>query len=183
MNYAELHLHTAYSLLDGASLPEDIVGRAVELGYRHLAVTDHDGLYGAMEFAQAAKTAHIAPITGAEMTLLDGSHLTLLVESAAGYTNLCRLITAAHQPDLELGWPTEPAARTPRLDPALLAEYAAGLVLLTGCPRGQLSRSVDAGDLVRAQAVLREYVEWFGADNVYVELQQNQVRGDTRRVA
>lgn len=182
-SYAELHLHTAYSLLDGAALPEEIVTRAVELGYRHLAVTDHDGLYGALEFANAADAAGIAPITGAEMTLLDGSHITLLVESAAGYANLCRLITAAHQPDLEAGWPAEPADRASRLDPALLAEHANGLVLLTGCPRGQLSRSVDDGDLVSAQALLREYVAWFGAGSVYVELQQNQVRGDTRRVA
>ena len=115
--YAELHLHTAYSLLDGAALPEEIVTRAAELGYHHLAVTDHDGLYGALEFANAADSAGIAPITGAEMTLLDGSHITLLVESAAGYANLCRLITAAHQPEPGTGWPTEPAARAARGHP------------------------------------------------------------------
>ncbi|MFT4040973.1 MAG: error-prone DNA polymerase [Thermomicrobiales bacterium] len=181
--YAELHLHTAYSLLDGAALPEELAARAAELGYRHLAVTDHDGLYGAREFAQAMQAVGIAPITGAELTLLDGSHLTLLVESAKGYANLCQLISAAHAPEAGSEWPTEPTERTPRLDPALLADHAAGLVLLTGCPRGQLSRAVDAGDLPGAAALLRQYVEWFGADNVYVELQQNQVRGDTARLA
>jgi error-prone DNA polymerase len=95
--YAELHLHTAYSLLDGASLPEEIIDRAVELDYQALAVTDHDGLYGAMEFAQAAKAAGIQPITGAEITLTDGTHLTLLAESSTGYANLCRLITSAYR--------------------------------------------------------------------------------------
>src|SRR5215204_5131633 len=76
--YVELHLHTAFSFLDGASLPEEIVGQAADLGYRALAITDHDGLHGAMEFARAARAAGIAPITGAELTLTDGSHLTLL---------------------------------------------------------------------------------------------------------
>ena len=99
--YAELHLHTAFSFLDGASLPEEMIGRAADLGYQALAITDHDGLYGAMEFAKAARAAGIAPITGAEITLDDGSHLTLLVESPAGYRNLCRLITAAYAgPDI-----------------------------------------------------------------------------------
>jgi len=111
--YAELHLHTAFSFLDGASLPEELVGRAAELGYRALAVTDHDGLHGAMEFARLARAAGIAPIVGAELTLTDGSHLTLLAATAAGYANLCRLVTAAHggplgdgPPGPELGDPT-----------------------------------------------------------------------------
>ena len=70
--YVELHLHSAFSFLDGASLPAELVERAVELGYSALAVTDHNGLHGAMEFAQSAKAAGIQPITGAEVTLLDG---------------------------------------------------------------------------------------------------------------
>lgn len=79
--YVELHLHTAFSFLDGARGAVELVGRATELGYRALAVTDHDGLYGAMEFVLAAKTAGIAPITGTEATLTDGTPLTLLVET------------------------------------------------------------------------------------------------------
>jgi hypothetical protein len=101
--YVELHLHTSYSFLDGASQPEELVLRAKELGYRALAVTDHDGLYGAMEFAQAANQHDIQPITGAELTLTDGSHLTLLVRTEQGYANLCELITAAHHFGLEGG--------------------------------------------------------------------------------
>ncbi|MGH2557823.1 MAG: PHP domain-containing protein, partial [Thermomicrobiales bacterium] len=98
-SYVELHLHTAFSFLDGASQPWEMVDRAQQLGYEALAITDHDGLYGAMEFARHARNAGIAPIIGAELTLADGSHLTLLAETAAGYTNLSRLITEAHRID------------------------------------------------------------------------------------
>ncbi|MGH2531624.1 MAG: PHP domain-containing protein, partial [Thermomicrobiales bacterium] len=98
-SYVELHLHTAFSFLDGASQPWELVDRAQQLGYEALAVTDHDGLYGAMEFAQHARNAGIAPIIGAELTLTDDSHLTLLAATATGYTNLSRLITEAHRID------------------------------------------------------------------------------------
>jgi error-prone DNA polymerase len=79
--YVELHAHSAYSFLDGASHPEELAVRAAELGYPALALTDHDGLYGSLEFAHAAKHFGVRPITGAELTLTDRSHVTLLVES------------------------------------------------------------------------------------------------------
>jgi error-prone DNA polymerase len=194
-DYVELHLHTAFSFLDGASLPEEMVGRAADLGYRALAITDHNGLHGAMEFARAARAAGIAPITGAELTLTDGSHLTLLAETVAGYSNLSRLITAAYagpnvppesgiipfSPPREV-W-TRAEERQPRLDPALLAEHAQGLILLTGCRRGALSRLVDDARWSDARRLLDHYVEFFGSENVAVELQHNFVFGDTRRVA
>jgi error-prone DNA polymerase len=113
MSYVELHCHSAYSFLDGASQPEELAVRAAELGYEALALTDHDGLYGSLEFARAAKDFGVRPITGAEVTLDSGvgsteppksrgagaagrAHVTLLVESRRGYANLCRLLTAAH---------------------------------------------------------------------------------------
>src|SRR3712207_3577852 len=99
MDYPELHLHSCYSLLDGASQPEELVARAAALGYRELALTDHDSLSGSLAFAHAARDAGIRPITGSEVTLDDGSHLTLLVEDARGYANLCRLLSAAYAPD------------------------------------------------------------------------------------
>ena len=80
MGYVELHCHSAYSFLDGASQPEELVIRAAELGYEALALTDHDGVYGSLEFAHAAKAFGVRPITGAEVTLEGGSHVTLLVE-------------------------------------------------------------------------------------------------------
>jgi error-prone DNA polymerase len=178
-DYVELHLHTAYSFLDGASLPDEMVARAAALGYRALAITDHDGLYGAMEFAQAARAAGLQPITGAEITLLDGSHLTLLAETATGYGNLCRLLTAAHHAD-PAGTPAD--QRRPRLEPALLQGHAEGLILLTGCRQSALSRLVTSHRLGEAEALLRDYVAWFGAENVVVELQQNFVFGDTLRI-
>src|SRR5438270_12219468 len=96
MGYVGLHAHSAYSFLDGASHPEELAARAAELGYEALALTDHDGLSGSLEFAHAAKAFGVRPITGAEVTLADGSHITLLVETPQGYANLCRLLTAAH---------------------------------------------------------------------------------------
>ena len=97
--YVELHCHSAYSFLDGASQPEELAARAAELGYEALALTDHDGVYGSLEFAHAAKAFGVRPITGARRSTLDercGAHVTLLVESRRGYANLCRLLTAAH---------------------------------------------------------------------------------------
>src|SRR5204862_7094679 len=91
MTYVELHAHSAYSFLDGASTPEELLAAAAVHGYPAMALTDHDGLWGAMEFAQAAKGLGIKAITGAELSLTDGSHLTLLVQDRTGYRNLCRL--------------------------------------------------------------------------------------------
>ena len=96
MTYVELHAHSAFSFLDGASAPAELAVRAERLGYDALALTDHDGVWGSMEFAQACRGLSLRPIVGTELTLEGGAHLTLLVESQAGYRNLCRLLTAAH---------------------------------------------------------------------------------------
>ena len=88
--YVELHAHSAFSFLDGASLPDELAAAAVELGYDAFALTDHDGLCGSMEFAQAAAGLGLRAIHGAEMALEDGRHVTLLVEDATGWRNLCR---------------------------------------------------------------------------------------------
>src|SRR5215218_8418509 len=96
MSYVALHCHSVYSFLDGASHPAELALRAAELGYEALALTDHEGVFGSLEFAQAAKHFGVRAITGAEVTLVGGAHVTLLVESSQGYANLCRLLTAAH---------------------------------------------------------------------------------------
>src|SRR3954469_15457442 len=138
--YAELHAHSAYSFLDGASHPEELAARAAELGYEALALTDHDGVYGSLEFAHAAKHFGVRPITGTEVTLAGGSHVTLLVESARGYANLCRLLTAAHAHTRDT---TNRDPMPPRLDLALLEELSSdldhGLVCLSGCARDGLA--------------------------------------------
>src|SRR5436189_917648 len=171
MAYVELHAHSAYSFLDGASLPEDLAIRAAELGYGALALTDHDGVYGSLEFAQAAKAFGVRPITGAEVTLADGSHVTLLVESAAGYANLCRLLTAAH------AGTRVPGKERELLDPALeqsqLEELNDGLVCLSGCARHGLA--------IRNPNAAARLARAFGRDRFFVELQRPYERGDRRR--
>ncbi len=101
MTYVELHAHSAFSFGDGASLPDELALAAAEQGHGAMALTDHDGIWGSMEFAQACSAQGVRPITGAELTVTDGGirpvHLTLLVEDAGGYSNLCRLITEAHR--------------------------------------------------------------------------------------
>ena len=165
VEYIELHAHSAYSFLDGASLPEELAVRAAELGYPALALTDHDGVYGSLEFAYAARAVGVRAITGAEVTLADGSHLTLLVETSRGYANLCRLLTAAHARE----------RLNPGLEPDLLAELNEGLVCLSGCARQGLGVNSPnaAARLARA----------FGRDRFYVELQRPYARGDARRNA
>src|SRR5437868_10471836 len=135
--YVELHAHSSYSFLDGASLPEELAIRAAELGYPALALTDHDGVYGSLEFAHAAKAFGVRPITGAEVTLAGGSHVTLLVESPRGYANLCRLLTAAHAHTRLPG--REAELLPPKLEQSLLEESNDGLVCLSGCARHGLS--------------------------------------------
>src|SRR5579859_7022839 len=148
MEAVELHLHTCFSFLEGASLPEELAPLAAELGYRALAITDHDGLYGAMAFAQACAAAGVRPITGVELTLRHGLHdqasgpvhLTLLAEDERGYANLCRLITLAHRNtrSWEPGATHLPAddPRPASLDPADFEGLTGGLIVLSGCRAG-----------------------------------------------
>jgi error-prone DNA polymerase len=173
-SYVELHCHSAYSFLDGASQPEELAARAAELGYAALALTDHDGLYGSLEFAHAAKAFSVRPITGAEVTLSAGSHITLLVESRRGYGNLCRLLTAAHagtrRPGKEGREPLPPSVPL-----ELVTELSEGLVCLSGCAR----RGLGANDPNAAAQLAHA----FGRERFFVELQRPYERGDTRRNA
>jgi error-prone DNA polymerase len=177
VDYVELHAHSAYSFLDGASLPEELVVRAAELGYEALALTDHDGVYGSLEFAHAAKAFGVRPITGAEVTLAGGSHVTLLVESPRGYSNLCRLLTAAHK-ETRPGTRSRDMARDlvpPALEQSLLEELHDGLVCLSGCARDGLA--------VRDPNAAAQLARVFGRDRFFVELQRPYERGDVRRNA
>jgi error-prone DNA polymerase len=172
MTYVELHAHSAYSFLDGASQPEELAARAAELGYEALALTDHDGVYGSLEFAHAAKDLGVRPITGAEVTLDGGAHITLLVESARGYANLCRLLTTAHAHTRDT---TNREPQPPRLDLARLEELNDGLVCLSGCARDGLA--------VRDPNAAARLARAFGRDRFYIEFQRPYERGDVRRNA
>ena len=171
MSYVELHCHSAYSFLDGASHPEELAARAAELGYEALALTDHDGVYGSLEFAYAAKAFGVRPITGAEVTLADGSHVTLLVETPQGYSNLCRLLTAAHAGTR----PKVTELLPPSLDRHLFAKYNEGLICLSGCARHGLGTRNPNG--------AAELAAVFGRDRFFVELQRPYERGDAQRNA
>ena len=138
--YTELHAHTCFSLLDGASTPEAMVERARELGYPSLALTDHDDLGGAVRFAEAAREAGIGGILGVELTVEwsgELTHLTLLAESREGYGHLCQLITRGRM---------DQARGRPQVSLDVLAAHAGGLFALTGCPRGRVPALIAAGD-------------------------------------
>ena len=172
-SYVELHCHSNHSFQEGASTLEELVGRAKELGYPALAITDHDNLCGAMEYARLARSLDIQPIIGAEVTLKGGHHLTLLAATQKGYNNLCRLVSFAH-----IG----SERRHPQVDPDLLPDHSEGLIALSGCPKGQIPSLVSNGRLKEAQTLTRRYLEWFGPRNFFLELQQNLVYGDSDRI-
>jgi error-prone DNA polymerase len=181
--YVELHCHSAYSFLDGASLPDELAAAAAQQGYEALALTDHDGLHGAMELADATRRdgplAGLRPIAGAELTMEDGAHLTLLCATHAGYSSLCRLITAAHAG-------TRPYPGRDPLPPATtyadLERHADGLICLSGCARdGAVARAVEEGRHADAAHSARRLLAIFGPDDLRIELQRPFARHDRRR--
>src|SRR6267378_2503364 len=168
--YAELHCHSAYSFLDGASPPDELIAEAHRLGYPALALTDRNGIYGSLAFAHAAQPLGLQAITGAEVTLSDGSHVVLLAETAQGYTNLCRLLTETH-----LG--------AERLDPRLplpsLEARHDGLIILSGSRRdGLLPRTLETQGVSAARRLAEHCKAVFGRERFFVEIQRNRVRGD-----
>ncbi|MDQ5893833.1 MAG: error-prone polymerase [Actinomycetota bacterium] len=180
--YVELHCHSSFSFLDGASSPLELATRAAELGYPALALTDHDGIWGSMEFAVACKGAGIRAITGAEVAVEDDGrsfHLTLLVESETGYHNLCRLLTAAHARTRDS---RDRRATEPRVPLAELPERAEGLICLTGCARqGLVPAAWGDGDLARGETMARKLRRWFEPENLRVEIQRPYWRHDHAR--
>ncbi|HET9075069.1 MAG TPA: DNA polymerase III subunit alpha [Solirubrobacteraceae bacterium] len=169
MSYVELHAHSAFSFLDGTSLPDELAGTATAAGYRAFALTDHNSVSGSMEFAVAARALGLKAIHGAEVDLEDGRHLTLLVRDATGWRSLCRLLTLAHAHTREVR-PGAPVLG-PKLGLTQIRDHAAGLVCLSGCA------SHGVGD----EATLRALVEAFGVENMRVELQRPYLADDRVR--
>ncbi len=171
--YVELHCHSAYSFLDGASLPQELAGRAAELGHSQLALTDHDSLSGAMELAMAAQGAKLRPIFGAEVTVGVPApdaprHITLLVRDRQGWRNLSRLLTLAHAHTRD-----GPGRRAgePCVSLGHVQEHAQGLVCLSGC--------ADHG--IHEEDRLRKLLEAFGPEGLRMELQRPYARHDRAR--
>ena len=161
--YVELHLHSNYSLLEGASSIDDLLVAAKEQGHRALALTDHDGMYGSMEFARSAKGVGLRPITGLEVTLAeeDGTrhHVTLLAERREGYANLCRIARGVRPPRGGAEGATR-AALDPVLPVAFLEQHTDGYGSVTGCREGLVTRLAHAGHAEEAERILERWVRW-----------------------
>ena len=171
--YAELHAHSAYSFLDGASTPEELVEEAVRLDLRAVALTDHDGLYGVVRFAEAAKELDMRTVFGAELSLSNtvrtedpdppGPHLLVLARGPEGYRRLSRQLAAAHLAGGEKG--------RPLYDYDTLTEAAGGhWHILTGCRKGHVRQALSTGGPEAGAEALADLVDRFGRDRVSVEL-------------
>lgn len=186
-SYAELHSHSAYSFLDGASTPEELVEEAARLDLRAIALTDHDGLYGVVRFAEAAKELEVATVFGAELSLGGGSrtdepdppgpHLLVLARGPEGYRRLSRQLAVAHLAGGEKG--------TLHYDFDALTDAAGGhWQILTGCRKGHVRQALSTGGPDAAAAELADLVDRFGRDRVSVELSHHgHPRDDERNAA
>jgi error-prone DNA polymerase len=170
--YIELHARSAFSFLEGASLPETLAGRAAEIELPAMALLDRDGLYGAPRFHHAALKNKIRAHIGAEVTSAGGYRHPLLVKTRAGYQNLCRLITRMR---------LRAAKNEGCVSTEEIAEHADGLVCLTGGEEGPLAHALGRGGIAGGMECVRELSEIFGRENVYVELQRHLYRDEEAR--
>ncbi len=178
-NFVHLHVHTQYSLLDGAIRLGDLLKKTKEFDMPAVALTDHGTMFGALDFYQQATSAGIKPIIGCECyvaprTLADKTpqdkegtrHLVLLAENQQGYRNLCKMASIAQM---------EGYYYKPRIDKALLAEYADGLIALSACLKGDIPQHILAGHMDKAEEAARFYLKTFGENNFFLELQHNGI--------
>lgn len=185
--FVHLHTHSHYSLREGAARVEDLAGRAAALGMPALALTDHDGMYGAVRFSQACRVAGVRPILGAELEwgvaqpgraeLQGGYHVVLLAKDARGWANLCHLVTGMH---LDERAQSLPPGRRPRTSFEAIAAHAEGLVALSGCLRGEVPWFAALGRAEEAEAAARRWREVFGADFA-IEVANHFEPGDAAR--
>ena len=175
-NFTHLHLHTEYSLLDGACRIEGLMQRVKALGQTAVAITDHGVMYGCVDFYKAAKKAGVKPIIGCEVYVatrtrfdkvnrIDGSnHLVLLCKTETGYKNLIKMVSVGF---------TEGFYNKPRVDHELLEEYHEGLICLSACLAGEIPQALLAGDYEKAKNLARYYEDLFGKGNYYIEIQDH----------
>ena len=173
-NFSHLHVHTEYSLLDGLSRLEQLVKRTSELGMQALAITDHGGLYGAVDFYQIAKSYGVKPIIGCELYVAPSSrlerqasdkrpyHLTVLAKNNTGYKNLVKLVTLSH---------LEGFYYRPRVDRDTLEKYSEGLLVMSGCPSGEVPRAIIDGRIDDAKSAAQWYKDTF--EDYYFEIMRH----------
>ena len=177
--FVHLHLHTEYSLLDGACRIKDIPAAARAKGHTAVAITDHGAMFGAVEFWRACKKENIKPIIGCEVYVAPNSrfekiagreggahHLVLLCENEIGYKNLIYLVSKAY---------TEGFYSKPRVDAELLKDHAEGIIALSACLAGEIPSALTGGDYDRARQIAEKYVKIFGKDNFLIELQNHGI--------
>lgn len=177
MSFAHLHVHTEFSLLDGASRIKDLVATTKELGMDALAITDHGVMYGTIDFYKECQKQGIKPIIGCEVYLAPGArqdkqeiggvkyyHLILLAENQTGYKNLVKIVSQAN---------IDGVYYKPRVDKELLREYHEGIICLSACIAGEIPRAIINDNLERADMLVREYMDIFGRDNFFLEIQNH----------
>ncbi len=178
-SFVHLHLHTEYSLLDGAVRMKELMRKAAEFEMPAVAITDHGNLFGAIEFYQEAKKAGIKPIIGCEAYMAPGSitdrpntmrdaayHFTLLAKDATGYQNLVKLISTAHLDGFHY---------RPRIDKELLAARSEGLIGMSACLKGEINMAIQANDLAKARQSTAEFRDIFGAENFFLEMHDHGI--------
>jgi DNA polymerase-3 subunit alpha len=179
-SFVHLHLHTEYSLLDGAIRIPELIRKAVEFGMPAVAITDHGNMYGAVEFYQAAQKAGIKPIIGCEVYMAPGAmtdrsatsardasfHFTLLAQDLVGYGNLVKLVSAAHLDGFHY---------KPRIDKELLTKHSAGLIGMSACLKGEINVAIQNGDLKKAERTASEFADIFGKDRFFLELHDHGI--------
>ena len=176
-NFVHLHVHTEYSLLDGASRIDTLVQKAKQLNMPAIAITDHGSMYGVIDFYKSAKKHGIKPIIGCEVYIAPKSrheksaiegessyHLVLLAENQIGYQNLIALVSKAY---------SEGFYYKPRIDKELLKEYNEGLICLSACIAGEIPQLLLKGNKEKAEVVVQEYLDIFGKDNFFIEIQDH----------
>ena len=180
--FTHLHVHTEYSLLDGACRIDRMFDRLKEMGQTACAITDHGVMYGCVAFFDAAKAAGIKPIIGCEVYVatrtrfdkvnrIDGNnHLVLLCKNETGYKNLIKMVSAGF---------TEGFYSKPRVDKELLEKYHEGLICLSACLAGEVPQAILAGDYERAKQTALYFRDLFGAGNYYLELQDHGLEEDS----
>lgn len=187
-NFIHLHVHSEYSLLDGACKIGDLIDRAVQLKMPALALTDHGNMFGAVEFYEVARSKGIKPILGYEAYVAQGSrfdkeskngketisHITLLAENNEGYRNLLKLTTSAY---------LEGFYYKPRIDKAILKAHASGLICLSGCMTSEINRYLVHNRREEATLVAKEYMDIFGPERFYLEIQNNGIEQQAKLVS
>jgi len=167
MNMVHLHVHSQYSMQDGLCSLDDLIKQAVKFNMKAVALTDHDGLYGAIQFYKKAKKAGIKPIIGCEIRIKDNQksdqiyHFILLAKDKEGYSNLCQIITKAHL--------SNPGS-IPAIEKKILVKYSKGIIGLSGCGKGEIPLLLSQKKTEQAEETAYWYQQIFGKENFYLEL-------------